>query len=90
MIIAIVCNLSGVPQNECDYSCPNCRKEYRGVPDLEGIRAACVLIRANWTRTEERARWAGTGDRVLKLVPLEIPAATLVWDHMRRKPESGD
>ena len=84
MVMAIVCNLSGVPQDECDYSCPNCRKVYRGVPDIAGIRAACVLIRANWTRTEERAH------RVLKLVPLEIPAATLVWDHMHRKAESGD
>jgi hypothetical protein len=81
--MAIVCNLSGVPQGECDYSCPNCKKEYRGVPDLAGIRAACLVIRARWT-PEQLARAEGRNE------PLEVTVAIRVWDRMHRKPESGD
>lgn len=79
----LVCNLSGVPQSKCDYSCPHCKKVYRGVPDLDGIRAACVVIRARWT-PEQLARAEGRDE------PLEIVVAIRVWDRMRRKAESGD
>ena len=81
--MTIVCNVSGVPQAECDYSCPHCGKEYRGVPDLAGIRAACQVIRSGWTEAQ-LSRAEGRDE------PLEITVATRVWDHMRRTSEGGD
>ena len=79
----LVCNLSGVPQDVCDYSCPHCKKEYRGVPDLAGIRDACVAIRARWT-PEQLARAEGRD------VEMEIAVVTRVWTHLVIHPGHGD
>jgi hypothetical protein len=73
----LVCNVSGVPMQDCNYSCPHCRKIYRGVPDLAGIRAACLAIRQTWTEPQ-LARAEGRYD------VMDIPRAHQVTDGMRR------
>lgn len=76
----IVCSVSGVPREECDYSCPHCAKEYRGVPDLAGIREGCVAIQEGWTKYEERKR------RAIPVLHAEIKLATRVF-HFRHEDE---
>ena len=78
-----VCHHSGVCCQLCEYSCPRCGRDYIATPDQEGIRAACVAIRASWTEAQ-LARAEGRDE------PMEITVATRVWDLRKRKPENGD
>jgi hypothetical protein len=43
-----VCQYSGLPQDECDYTCRHCRLNYTACPDPRDIAALAEQLRENW------------------------------------------
>lgn len=75
-----VCCHSGLPIDQCDYSCQRCRQHFVACPDLDDIRERCEQIRSTWPR----GRWVRQSDWP---EPIEVTVAREVTDGMRRKTE---
>lgn len=73
-----VCHHSGLPPAECDYRCTSCRLSFVPCPDREEIYRRAAALRDKWPQwhldKQENREWN-----------LEIPTATKVSDHMRRR-----
>lgn len=77
-----VCHHSGMTKADCDYLCHSCNQAFVTCPDRATIYQRAEALRKDWPQSrldkQEQREW-----------DMEIPEATRVWDHMRRK-QDGD
>ena len=73
-----VCHHSGVPPADCDYHCTSCEHSCVLVGDPAELARRAEAIRDTWPQwrldQQENRQWE-----------MEIPEATRVTDHMRRR-----
>ena len=77
-----VCHHSGLTRQDCDYLCHNCGQAFVPCPSRAEIYKRAEELRQTWPTSrldkQEQREW-----------DMEIPEATRVWDHMKRKQDGG-